>query len=260
MPSIIPSETLLKTVVAAAQRAGNHALANHHRRHETILLADHDVKLVLDVECQKEAEAEILATYPDHAILGEEGQTSADSPYEWIIDPIDGTVNFHHGLPTWCCSIAVKVQGEVVAGCVYLPMLNENYTAWNGSNTALLNGEPISVSQVGKINEALCVAGLGKPSDGYDAPLQGLNRVVKAARHTRLHGVAAIDLVWVAAGRIDAYLDGGIYPWDYAAGALIIEQAGGKVTYGKDFGDLSCQVFATNGLLHEEGLAVYHGT
>ena len=93
---------LLETAVAAARRAGDHAVRHHGRRHETLKLSEHDVKLVLDVECQREAEAAVYAAYPDHAILGEEGSTAKASDFEWVIDPIDGTVNFHHGLPTWC--------------------------------------------------------------------------------------------------------------------------------------------------------------
>jgi len=121
---------LLGCCIAAARGAGEHALSNEARRAEIVKKSSHDVKLALDIECQAKAEEVIRATYPSHLILGEEGGAFSDSKDPmWIIDPIDGTVNFMHGLPLWCSSVAVRVGGEVVAGAVYMPALQELFTA-----------------------------------------------------------------------------------------------------------------------------------
>ena len=147
--SITPT-ALLATAVLAARRAGMHALTQRGRRHEATLVARHDVKLQLDVECQAVATETILASFPGHAVLGEEDtpeQTAASSAssHEWIIDPIDGTVNFFHGNPYWCCSVAVRSDGDMLAGCVYAPSMGLLYEG-AADQPSRCNGEVICVS------------------------------------------------------------------------------------------------------------------
>ena len=121
---------LLDVAICAADAAGRHALENKDRRSETNENFDHDIKLVLDVESQKKAENMILSEFPDHGILGEEDETpNHNSPYEWVIDPIDGTMNFSHGFEYWCSSVAVRKNQKVIAGCVYAPDFDTFYTA-----------------------------------------------------------------------------------------------------------------------------------
>ena len=135
MSSPIDPRKLLECAVAAARAAGNHALQNRTRRKEVVKVLEHDIKLKLDIECQEKAESVIQKTYPDHKIIGEEDSKdnvnlqssvvdSQDSMYEWIIDPIDGTVNFAHGLPHWCASVAVRFQDQMMAGAVYVSSQN----------------------------------------------------------------------------------------------------------------------------------------
>src|ERR1700690_2741130 len=150
-----PASDLLACAVGAARAAGLHALQNEGRRGEVAQSLAHDVKLNLDTECQVKAEQVIRLAYPEHAILGEEGGAEGDAATPlWIIDPIDGTVNFSHGLSYWCSSIAVQIGGKMVAGAVYAPVLNELFTA-SSEQTACCNDEPISVSPISEISGVL---------------------------------------------------------------------------------------------------------
>lgn len=156
---------LLPCAMEAAMAAGQHARRNWRRRTEAISLSPHDVKLKLDIECQERATATIRRRFPKHAVLGEEtpsaGPSGHASRWLWIIDPIDGTVNFSHGLPLWCCSVAVRRAGATIAGAVYAPLLGELYAAGPDS-PATLNGVRIKVSDVSSVERALVLTGLDK--------------------------------------------------------------------------------------------------
>lgn len=249
----LPHDLLLKVAVTAARTAGRHAARNLARRQESILIAAHDVKLALDVECQTIAEHTILAAFPDHAILGEEtaGATAPDhSPYVWIIDPIDGTVNFSHGLPFWCCSVAVQHKGRTVAGAVFAPALNELYTATR-TGPALRNGKPIRVSGTARLESALVMTGLDQKLSRRMKRLALFKAIAESVRKARVMGAAALDACRVAAGQADAYFESGIYTWDVAAAGLVVERAGGRIETLASPGPHRLIFLASNGRIHQ---------
>lgn len=243
---------LLACAVAASNAAAEHAMTNLHRRSEADSLHDHDVKLALDRECQAVAEAVIRKRYPDHSILGEESTERIERPgVLWIIDPIDGTVNFSHGLHHWCNSIAVQVDGVRVAGVVQAPQMRETFTA-SIEDTARLNGEPIRVSTVPHLQQAISLTGIARTYLHDEAAFGYLRAVSGASQKVRLLGAAALDLCQVAAGRVEAFFESGIYLWDMAAGDLIVQRAGGQTTVLERLEPLKIRYFASNGLVHDE--------
>ncbi len=214
--------------VHAARRAAEHVLANLHRRHETIAQSRNDIKHVLDVEAQQAAESAIRAIFPRHAMLGEEDsrrQPAGPDAYEWVIDPIDGTVNFFHGLPMWCASVAVRRGGKTLAGCVYAPEMHRLYEA-SLETPALCNGHPVSVSQTAAADRALIGTGADKWDLGAHA-FRYMRAIAEIAQRPRILGAAALDICLVAEGATDAFFESGLYIWDIAAGALILQRAGG---------------------------------
>ena len=244
----------LEIAVAAARAAGGHARDQRHRRGEAHQLLAHDVKLALDVECQGIAEKILRARAPGHAILGEESvgaaeTADADTPL-WIVDPIDGTVNFSHGLPFWCCSIGVRLGTRTLAGAVYAPDMDELYTA-TADGPALCNGAPLHVSSVAAVSEALIMTGLDKQVDPRLPPFEIFRAISVQAQKARIVGTAALDLCRVAAGQADAYFESGIYVWDIAAAALIVERAGGRTELLGELGHGRLRFLASNGLIHE---------
>ena len=252
-PSVIAD--LLKTAIAAAQTAGAYAAASRDRRTETLSVAAHDVKLKLDVESQMEAERVIRARHPGHLVLGEETASSAPAvnghdEFEWIIDPIDGTVNFTHGLPFWCCSVAVRKGRRVLAGAVFAPALGDLYAAAVGV-PATRNGQPLRVSSVPTLNKALVMTGLDQKITTRMDRLDVFRALADNVQKVRVMGAAAIDICRVAAGEADAYFESGIYTWDIAAAGLIVEQAGGKIETLDDDGRHRLCFMATNGLIHD---------
>ncbi|MBC8207503.1 MAG: inositol monophosphatase [Kiritimatiellales bacterium] len=220
-------QQLLEVCMKAARTAGDHALKNIHRREEALETFDHDIKLVMDRECQTIAEQIIHSSFPDHAILGEEGAIETPHDFEWIIDPIDGTANYTRGIPAWCCSIAVRHLDSVLAGCVYVPVLNECFTATQ-TGPALLNGEPIRVSDVQTLEKATFFGGLTKDIDPKAVGL--FCELAPRVNKIRMIGCAAIDTCHVACGRSDGYCEPGLYIWDIAAAGLIAQRAGAVIT------------------------------
>ncbi len=223
----IAFDRLLEVATRATDAAGSHALQNKHRCGETTGTFSHDVKLVLDVECQKIAEETILSEFPDHGILGEEDvKERPDESYEWIIDPIDGTMNYSYGFPYWCCSIAVRHNKKILAGCVYAPEFGDFYTA-HLEAPAKRNGEPIRVSNTPQLQESLIFTGLSKDFESTsEIHFEMFRKLALNTRKLRINGAAALDLCHVAAGTTDGFFETGIYVWDYAAAGLIAERAG----------------------------------
>jgi myo-inositol-1(or 4)-monophosphatase len=218
---------LLDVAICAAEAAGKHAIENKHRRTETTATYSHDVKLVLDAECQEIAEGVIASEFPEHGILGEENvRENHDADYEWIIDPIDGTMNYAHGSSYWCCSIAVRHNRKVLAGCVYAPEFDDYFTA-HIEEPAKLNGEPIKISSLSNLQDALIFTGLTKYLETESESQFELFRMLALnTKKLRINGAAALDLCHVAAGSGDGFFETGIYLWDFAAAGLIAEQAG----------------------------------
>jgi len=255
----IPLTHLLDIAICAAQAAGNHAMANKARRTESNETFAHDVKLVLDVECQKIAEEMIASEFPDHGILGEEDiRRSAADEYEWIIDPIDGTMNYTHGFPYWCVSVAVRRNKRVLAGCVFAPEFNDYYTA-HIEAPAKLNGAPIQVSEIQHLQDAMIFTGISKHMKTTNEPhFDMFNMLALNTQKVRITGSAALDLCHVAAGNGDGFFETNIYLWDHAAAGLIAEQAGAVLSlYPLRNEPHACNVLCANENLIESLRAIY---
>lgn len=215
--------------------------------------------LVTEIDTKAETRIiEIIRSYfPGHSIISEEvGDLSQDSFYKWIIDPIDGTVNFAHGIPICCVSIALSYKDTLLLGAVYNPMMNELFFAEKGRG-ATLNDMPIKVSQKTEFRKACLVTGFPyKWPETKEHPIKVFERFILQGLPVRRLGSAAIDLCWVACGRFDGFWEYNLSPWDVAAGYLIVEEAGGKVTdfEGRPYNIYDKQTLATNGKIHEEML------
>ncbi len=212
-----------------------------------------------DHAAEKAILAVIKSNFPDHQILAEEtGAIIQDSHYKWIIDPIDGTVNFAHGIPLNCVSIGIEKEGEIVMAAVYNPHINEFFFAEKGKG-ATLNDKPIKVSEQTQTIKACLVTGFPYTYINLpNGPLEIFERFIRKGVPVRRLGSAAIDLCWVAAGRFDGFYEHKLEAWDSAAGYLIVEEAGGKVTdhQGNKFSVYQHKLLATNGKIHDEMIAV----
>jgi myo-inositol-1(or 4)-monophosphatase len=201
--------------------------------------------------------------FPDHQLLGEEsGAITQDSTYKWIIDPIDGTVNFANGIPLNCVSIGIEKEGEIILGAVYNPHMNEFFLAEKGSG-ATLNDKPIKVSKQNKVIHSCLVTGFPYTYvNTPNGPLEVFAKFIQKGVPVRRLGSAAIDLCWVAAGRLDGFYEHKLEPWDSAAGYLIVKEAGGMITHfnGEPYSVYQHGLIATNGLIHNELLGVINGS
>ncbi len=206
-----------------------------------------------DLRSEKHIVSQIQRRYPDHSILAEEGSgRKMDGAFRWVIDPLDGTVDYAHGFPVYCVSIGLEYNSEVVAGVVFDPERNECFTSGCGCG-AFLNGKRIRVSKENKLERALLATGFA-----YDVKTARRNnlgyfsRMAKQAQGVRRLGSAAIDLCWLACGRIDGFWELSLHPWDTAAGWLIVEEAGGKVTRfsGRKYSIYDNEILASNGRVH----------
>ena len=208
----------------------------------------------VDVACEKLIMDIIQTEFPDHFILSEEtGEVKTDSEFKWIIDPIDGTVNFAHGIPICCVSIGLEKNGKVLMGAVYNPFLDEFFFAEKGKG-ATLNGTPISVTQKNDVYASCLVTGFPYSYlDSENGPLEVFGRLIRKGVPVRRLGSAAIDLCWVAAGRFDGFYEHKLNAWDSAAGFLMVEEAGGKVTdfEGNPYSLYQPHIVATNGKIHD---------
>jgi myo-inositol-1(or 4)-monophosphatase len=243
------STQLLAVATLAARRAGEFVLANLHRQGDVNAVHRFDVKHKLDVEAQAVATDIIRQAFPGHTVFGEESETDIppEDGYVWVIDPIDGTVNFFHGMHWWCCSVAVRYNGQSVAGAVFIPLLNEMFQATH-DGPALCNGVPIHVSATAQPELAAFATGMGKWRSGEMA-FKVLRTLCDLIQRPRMMGAAAADMCMVAAGRLDGFFEAGIHIWDMAAAGLILERAGGAVEVLKTYPDKRLAVLATNGIL-----------
>lgn len=215
----------------------------------------HNFVTTYDKSSEKKIIDGIRARFPEHAILAEEsGEMKTESEVTWIIDPLDGTMNFSRRIPLFCVSIGVAVGKEIAAGVVYQPISQELFFAQKGKG-AYLNGKPLSVSGAQTLEEAAVATGF--PYNVDQNPLKCVDHfahmLIKGVPIRRL-GSAALDLAYVAAGRFDGYWEVSLHPWDMAAGKLLVEEAGGKVTHydGSSHGIFQeASIVATNGHLHE---------
>ncbi len=189
----------------------------------------HDIKLALDKESQDLITGILLGACPGDALYGEEGLAgNQDSERQWIVDPIDGTVNFFYGIPHFCVSIALRIAGEIVVGVIHDPMVGETWTVEKGG-PAMLNGRPIQVSKRVDLAESILYVGCGKDEEALRTGVERFHRASLRARKMRMMGSAALGMAYIASGRIDGYIESRISLWDIAAGQLLVETAGGKV-------------------------------
>ena len=250
-----PDPRFLATAIEVVTAAG----ALQRARFGSVLQIDKkgaiDLVTEVDLEVERTARALLGARFPDHDILAEElGGGDRGRSHRWVFDPLDGTTNFAHGIPIFCSSLALEINGEAVVGAVFDPNRQELFTAERGVG-AWLNGVPLRVSSTASLIDAVLVTGF--PYDVHrtlDEVIGLFAAYVGEARAVRRLGSAAIDLCWVAAGRMDAFWEERLQPWDTRAGALLVQEAGGQVS-GLDGGVWHAadgDLIASNGLLHAE--------
>jgi myo-inositol-1(or 4)-monophosphatase len=251
---------LLTTAVEAVVRAGDLMMARFGRDVRVDKKGDIDLVTEVDVAIERDFRQMIASRFPDHIVLAEElgGSRELSSTPCWVFDPIDGTTNFAHGLPIFCSSVALEIGDEAQVAAVYDPTRRELFSAQRGGG-AFLNGRPIRVSRAPTLVDAVLVTGFPYDVHARVSEIVGLFAAfVGRARAVRRLGSAAIDLCYVAAGRMDGFWEMDLKPWDIAGGALLVTEAGGRVTSldGSRFTSRAGRVLATNGLLHDQMLAV----
>ncbi|MEI6083202.1 MAG: inositol monophosphatase family protein [Verrucomicrobiota bacterium] len=224
---------MLETAIEAAAAAGKLLKQNFGGPLDVNVTTSHDIKLALDEQAQAVITRIILADYPDHCILGEEAITgNQQADVRWVVDPLDGTVNYFYGIPHYAVSIAAQQRTgdhwETVAGVVLDPERDELFTGAKGQAPAL-NGQPIHVSDRTALAESIVAIGFFKNVDTINRSLKRFADTIHRVRKMRLMGAAALDVAYVACGRYDAYVEYGIKLWDICAGQLILETAGGQV-------------------------------
>jgi myo-inositol-1(or 4)-monophosphatase len=213
----------------AARAAGDLLRKNFHRSQHVNVAEAHDIKLAIDVETQELITKDLLKQFPEHALYGEEGVVGdQSSEHQWVVDPLDGTVNYFYRIPHFCVSIALRFKGEIIVGVIYDPMREEMWSAQKGEKPRL-NGQHFRVSDRTNLAEAVVSVGLAKTDRSIDSNLPLLEAMIHRVRKCRVLGSAALDMAYVACGRFDAYIERGISLWDIAAGWILVETAGGLV-------------------------------
>ena len=251
----------LELAVAAAKEAGRIQKLHFGRTNKVKYKGEIDPVTEVDTRCEKAIVQMIRGAFPEHDILTEESPfTGTGVPWKWIIDPLDGTANYFHGLPCFCVSIALEVEGRVELGVVYDPVLDELFHGERGKG-AFLNGRRMAVSKTDVLDRGFLCTGF--PYDIRERPdfyLGYFREFVIRSFAVRRLGSAALDLCYLAAGRFDGFWELRLQPWDVAAAALTILEAGGRVTdfQGGAFDIYSREILASNGLIHDEMLLVIH--
>jgi len=247
--------TFLATAIESVRRAGHLQREAFGGSFRIDKKGAFDLVTEVDVAAERMIRALIAERHPTHGVLGEElGGPSTPSAAIWMCDPIDGTTNFAHGLPVFCSSIALELDGELEVGAVYDPMRDELFTASRGDG-AFLNGKRLSVSRTTTLMDALLVTGFPYSMQPKLEEMVALfARFLSASHAVRRLGSAALDLCYVAAGRFDGFWEEGLNAWDIAAGVLLVREAGGLVTdlAGAPLDLRSGRILATNDLLHEQ--------
>lgn len=247
----------LATAIEAVLRAGATQMAHFGRAMQIEKKGAIDLVTEIDRSVELGFREMIAARFPDHAVLGEEfeeeGQRDRVAGFRWVFDPVDGTTNYAHGLPIFCSSLALELDGVPVAGAIYDPTRRELFTAERGRG-AWLNGAPLRVSTADLLIDSLLCTGFPytvQRDDGRTL-IELFGEFLRVSRAVRRLGSAAVDLCYVAAGRFDGFWEMKLNPWDVSAGALIIEEAGGRVTLasGDPFSSRAGTILATNGRIH----------
>jgi myo-inositol-1(or 4)-monophosphatase len=253
---------MLKIAEKAAVAAGKHAL----KKRDTDLSVSrksgfNDLVTDADKECEALIIRMVKRKFPRHSILAEEsGSSGSRESYTWVIDPIDGTTNFSHGFPFFCTSIAVMAGGNVKIGVVYDPSRKELFSAVTGKG-AYLNGKRIKVTNIPEINDALVSTGFSYDIKRKLLNIPYLKRMLAHAQAVRRPGAAALDICYVACGRFDGFWEFDLNPWDTAAGCLILEEAGGKISTfdGGKFNIFKKEILVSNGRIHKKMMDILKG-
>jgi myo-inositol-1(or 4)-monophosphatase len=256
-----PDPVFLATATEIVLRAGDIQIARQASGFHVEKKGAIDLVTEVDLECERVCRQVIAERFPDHDILAEEMSQPgerASSRYRWVFDPVDGTTNYAHGLPIFCSSLALEIDGRAEVGAVYDPSRRELFTAERGVG-AFLNGAPLRVSSTETLLDSLLVTGF--PYDVHKQTgdlLEMFGAFLGSARAVRRLGSAALDLCYVAAGRFEGFWEQHLNPWDVAAGALIAAEAGGRVTGmdGSPFDPAAAHLVASNGRIHDAMLAV----
>jgi myo-inositol-1(or 4)-monophosphatase len=266
----------LAAAVVAARAAGKIMSDNWHKPKRVNVSDAHDIKLELDVRCQKLIEKKLRAAFPQIALLGEEGISGdMNAEYRWVVDPIDGTVNYFYGLPHAAVSIALQSKSagcrvtsdkkktraqklvtchpshDTLVGVIYDPFTNELWTVIRGGKTKL-NGKIVRVSTRSEIGDAVIAMGFSKSKENLDKSIPHLNRLARSAKKIRILGSAALELAYVACGRLDLYVERRINLWDVAAGGLMVESSGGEFFAPPTPGKYRYAMVADNGRLRRK--------
>ena len=262
-----PDPLFLATAVEAVQKAGAIQMAHFGgpMRIDKKGAGQIDLVTEVDVAVERMFRALVAERFPGHVVLGEELQQDdllrrPVDGYCWVFDPIDGTTNYAHGLPIFCASLGLELDGEAIVAAIYDPTRRELFTAERGQG-ARLNGQPLSVTEASTVLDSLLVTGF--PYTVHDAGIGAelvalFGHFLGRSRAVRRLGSAALDLAYVAAGRFDGFYEATLKPWDSCAGALLFEEAGGRITDWRAtrFQSRMPQVLATNGRIHDEMLAM----
>ena len=251
-----------------AREAGELLREFYHRGVRAEYKGDVDLVTEADRASEKLITERLHAAFPDHGVYGEEGtRAGLDREYRWYIDPLDGTTNFAHGFPVFCVvlgcerrspGLASEVDGEMVAGVIFDPLRHELFAVERGAG-ARLNGVPIEVSKTNTLQESLIATGFPSQKRHRSPNVHFYQEFTLRSHGVRRAGSAALDLAYVAAGRLEGFWEFKLNPWDTSAGYLLVEEAGGKITRfdGSPFLLNSDEVFATNGLIHAEMQALF---
>ena len=242
--------TDLELATHAAHEAGKLLRENFGSDPAVDEATHHDIKLALDKQSQELITDILLGARPGDALYGEEGLAgNQQSERQWIVDPIDGTVNYFYGIPHFCVSIALRVAGEIVIGVIHDPMVGETWSVEKGL-PAMLNGKPVSASNREVFEQSILFVGCGKDEEALRTGIERFRRASLRARKMRMMGSAALGMAYIACGRLDAYIESRISLWDIAAGQLLLETAGGKVELDPVPGQPdSWSIVASNGKL-----------
>ncbi|NBQ64066.1 MAG: inositol monophosphatase [Verrucomicrobia bacterium] len=242
-------QSLRQTAERVARNAGETLRAAKNTALQVDAVEQHDVKLELDRRIQEQIRKAILKAYPGHGFLGEEGgEMAKPGQYEWVVDPIDGTVNLFYGIPHYAVSVACRLDGRTLAGAIYDSNRDEMFSTHAGGGSTC-NGVPIHVAKRVDLKEAILALGFSKGKATIRKCLELYHHYGDRVRKLRAMGSAALDLAYVASGRLDAYIEQGVSIWDVAAGALLVEEAGGHVRISPGEPPGKIHLVASNGRL-----------
>jgi myo-inositol-1(or 4)-monophosphatase len=259
---VTPDPVYLATAVEIVLRAGEIQMAGRESGFQVAKKGEIDLVTEVDLACERMCRAVLAERFPEHDILAEELSAGpgekARAPYRWVFDPLDGTTNYAHGLPIFCASLALELDGQPIVAAIFDPSRRELFTAERGLG-AFVNGAALKTSATDALGDALLVTGFP-----YDVHVRGaelvelFGRFLQRARAVRRLGSAALDLCYVAAGRFEGFWEQHLKPWDVSAGALMVAEAGGRITGmdGAAFDARAGHLVASNGLVHDAMLGV----